>query len=61
MTIRAVSAFAAGLCMTRDATRSRYDLEDTRIDLISKLMNAQVNFLAISGMLEKSISGSTLP
>ena len=38
-----------------DATRSRFDLENTRIDLVANLVESQLNFLAISGNLESSI------
>lgn len=38
-----------------DSTRSRYDLLQTRIDLLAALAEAQVRFLATSGELEKSV------
>lgn len=42
-----------------DSTRSRYDLHQTRIDLVTALVEAQLRFLATSGELERGIgSGS---
>ncbi len=38
-----------------DSTRSRYDLYQTRIDLVAALYEAQLRFLAISGALECSV------
>ena len=38
-----------------DSTRSRYDLHQTRIDLVAALVEAQLRFLAISGELERSV------
>jgi hypothetical protein len=38
-----------------DATRSRFDLENTRIDLVANLVDSQSNFLAIRGNLENRI------
>ena len=43
-----------------DSTRSRYDLLQTRIDLLAALSEAQLRFLATSGELEKSV-GLTAP
>ena len=43
-----------------DSTRSRYDLYQTRIDLVAALYEAQLRFLAISGDLERSV-GLTVP
>ena len=43
-----------------DSTRSRYDLHQTRIDLVAALFEAQLRFLAISGDLEHSV-GLTIP
>lgn len=37
-----------------DSTRSRYDLQQTRIDLVAALLEAQLRFLATSGELERS-------
>lgn len=36
-----------------DSTRSRYELQQTRIDLMSALVEAQLRFLATSGELER--------
>jgi len=36
-----------------DATRSRYDMEQTYIDLIAGLMEAQVRYLSLAGKLEE--------
>lgn len=41
-----------------DSTRSRYDLHQTRIDLVAGLFESQLRFLAISGELER-IGGLT--
>jgi cobalt-zinc-cadmium efflux system outer membrane protein len=38
-----------------DSTRSRHELQQTRIDLAGALLEAQVRFLATSGDLEKSV------
>ena len=38
-----------------DSTRSRHELQQTRIDLVAALIEAQLRFLAISGELERSI------
>ena len=38
-----------------DATRSRYDLQQTRIDLVAALVDAQLRFLATSGELDRSM------
>lgn len=38
-----------------DSTRSRYDLHQTRIDLVAALFEAQLRFLATSGDLERSV------
>jgi len=38
-----------------DATRSRNELRQTRIDLAAALLEAQIRFLALSGELEKSL------
>lgn len=38
-----------------DSTRSRYDLHQTRIDLVAALFEAQVRFLATSGELDRSV------
>jgi len=38
-----------------DSTRSRYDLYQTRIDLVAALYEAQLRFLATSGDLERSV------
>jgi cobalt-zinc-cadmium efflux system outer membrane protein len=43
-----------------DSTRSRYDLLQTRIDLLAALAEARLRFLATSGELEKSV-GLTAP
>lgn len=43
-----------------DSTRSRYDLHQTRIDLVAALYEAQLRFLATSGDLERNV-GLTLP
>jgi len=38
-----------------DSTRSRYELQQTRIDLVATLYEAQLRFLATSGDLEKTV------
>jgi outer membrane protein, heavy metal efflux system len=38
-----------------DSTRSRYDLLQTRIDLVAALLEAQVRFLATSGDLDRAV------
>ncbi len=38
-----------------DSSRSRHELQQTRIDLVAALLEAQVRFLATSGDLEKSV------
>ena len=38
-----------------DATRSRIELEETRIDLEASLINSQLRFLATSGNLEQAV------
>lgn len=38
-----------------DSTRSRYELHQTRIDLVAALFDAQLRFLATSGELERSV------
>lgn len=43
-----------------DSTRSRYDLHQTRLDLVAALYEAQLRFLATSGDLERNL-GLTLP
>jgi cobalt-zinc-cadmium efflux system outer membrane protein len=43
-----------------DSTRSRYELLQTRIDLVAALFEAQLRFLATSGDLERSV-GLTAP
>lgn len=43
-----------------DSTRSRYELHQTRIDLVAALFEAQLRFLATSGELERSV-GLTPP
>lgn len=43
-----------------DSTRSRYDLQQTRIELIAALYEAQLRFLATSGNLERGV-GLTEP
>lgn len=43
-----------------DSTRSRYDLYQTRIDLVAAVFEAQVRFLATSGDLERTV-GLTAP
>jgi cobalt-zinc-cadmium efflux system outer membrane protein len=43
-----------------DSTRSRYDLQQTRIELIAALYESQLRFLATSGDLERSV-GLTAP
>lgn len=42
-----------------DSTRSRHELQQTRIDLVAALLEAQVRFLATSGDLEKSVGLAT--
>jgi cobalt-zinc-cadmium efflux system outer membrane protein len=37
-----------------DSTRSRFDLHQTRIDLVAGLVEAQLRFLALSGELDRS-------
>jgi len=44
-----------------DSTRSRYELHQTRIDLVAALFEAQLRFLAISGDLERSIGLTAQP
>jgi len=44
-----------------DATRSRYDLQQTRIDLVAALVDAQLRFLATSGELDRSMSIAAEP
>jgi cobalt-zinc-cadmium efflux system outer membrane protein len=44
-----------------DSTRSRYDLHQTRIDLVAALVEAQLRFLATSGELERGIGPGTPP
>lgn len=38
-----------------DATRSRYELQQTRIELVAALLDAQLRFLAMTGELERSL------
>jgi cobalt-zinc-cadmium efflux system outer membrane protein len=38
-----------------DSLRSRHELQQTRIDLVAALLEAQIRFLATSGDLEKSV------
>ena len=38
-----------------DSTRSRFELHQTRIDLVASLVDAQLRFLATSGELERSV------
>jgi len=42
-----------------DSTRSRYELQQTRIDLVAALFEAQLRFLATSGELERSVGITT--
>jgi len=44
-----------------DSTRSRFDLHQTRIDLVAALVEAQLRFLATSGELERGIEPSAAP
>lgn len=44
-----------------DSTRSRYDLHQTRIDLVAALFEAQLRFLATSGDLERSVGLTAEP
>jgi len=44
-----------------DATRSRYDLQQTRIDLVAALVDAQLRFLATSGELDRSMGIAAEP
>jgi cobalt-zinc-cadmium efflux system outer membrane protein len=44
-----------------DSTRSRYELHQTRIDLVAALFEAQLRFLATSGELERSIGLTAQP
>jgi len=44
-----------------DSTRSRYDLHQTRIDLVAALFEAQLRFLATSGELERSVGLTAEP
>jgi len=44
-----------------DSTRSRYELHQTRIDLVAALFEAQLRFLATSGDLERSIGLTAQP
>ena len=44
-----------------DSTRSRYDLHQTRIDLVAALIEAQLRFLATSGELERSVGPTPTP
>jgi len=44
-----------------DSTRSRYELHQTRIDLVAALFEAQLRFLATSGELERSVGFSAGP
>lgn len=44
-----------------DSTRSRYELYQTRIDLVAALFEAQLRFLATSGELERSVGLTAEP
>jgi cobalt-zinc-cadmium efflux system outer membrane protein len=44
-----------------DSTRSRYELHQTRIDLVAGLVDAQLRFLATSGELDRSVGGAAEP
>lgn len=44
-----------------DSTRSRYDLHQTRIELVAALFEAQLRFLATSGELERSVGLTAEP
>lgn len=41
-----------------DSTRSRFELRQSRIDLVASLLDAQVRFLAASGNLDRTVSAS---
>ena len=42
-----------------DSTRSRYELQQTRIDLVAALFEAQLRYLATSGELEKAVGADS--
>jgi cobalt-zinc-cadmium efflux system outer membrane protein len=44
-----------------DSTRSRHELQQSRIDLIASLIEAQLRFLATSGSLNQTIGGTGEP
>jgi outer membrane protein, heavy metal efflux system len=44
-----------------DSTRSRYELQQSRIDLVASLLEAQVRYLATSGSLERVVSAGSAP
>jgi cobalt-zinc-cadmium efflux system outer membrane protein len=41
-----------------DAVRSRYELQQARVELAAALLDAQVRYLALSGDLEKRLGGT---
>lgn len=41
-----------------DAVRSRYELQQSRVDLAAALLDAQMRYLALSGDLEKHLGGA---
>ena len=42
-----------------DSTRLRYELRQSRIELVGALMEAQLRFLATSGSLEQAVDPAT--
>jgi outer membrane protein, heavy metal efflux system len=44
-----------------DSTRSRHDLQQSRIELVASLLDAQVRFLATSGSLERIVAHTNDP
>jgi len=44
-----------------DSTRSRFELQQTRIDLLAALVEAQLRYLAISGELERGMARAAKP
>jgi len=44
-----------------DSTRSRYELQQSRIELVASLIEAQLRFLATSGSLDRTMSGTGDP
>ena len=38
-----------------DATRSHYEFQRTRVDLVAALLDAQIRLLALNGDLEKAV------